>query len=116
MSEVLLTLTLHAPDTRQQLAGPAMVKASPSMPVHRVLATFCRWLALPETAVTFVLDGQQIDASLTLQAAGFVNGTAVQAALLSGTPSAAACAAPFAMLDVNDSELSDLAGLMGMKS
>lgn len=118
MGEVLLTFVLHGPDG-SKLAGPAMIKAAPTVLLSRVGATFARWVHLPDSALAFHLNGQPLQMSLSIQQAGLASGNAVTASIVQPGVAldAAACAAPFAMLDVQDSELSAMmSGGLGVGS
>ena len=112
--EVLLTITLYSADpTPVQLAGPAMVKATPDVQLARVAGCFCRWAVHPPASVQFFFNGQPLAVDLSLEQSGLVSGNAVSARLTASDlkPDAGAASAPFAMLDVLESELLDLGGM-----
>ena len=114
MPETLLTFTLYSADQAPiQLAGPAMVKATSDVQLSRVTGCFCRWAGLPVDSVEFYFNRQPLAHNLSLQQSGLVSGNAIDARLtVTGlTPDPKAAAAPFAMLDVLESELLDLGGL-----
>ena len=114
MPETLLTITLYSGDTAPvQLAGPAMVKATPDVQLARVAACFCRWAVLPPDSVQFFFNCQPLAVGQTLEQSGLMSGNAVSARLTTSDlkPVATAAAAPFAMLDVLESELLDLGGM-----
>ena len=113
--ETLLTITLYSADAEpKQICGPAMVKATGDILLHRVAACFCRWAALSPDSVAFYFNGQPLATTLTMQQAGLVSGNALHARLVvSGVaPDPLAVRAQFAMLDVLESELLGLEGLM----
>jgi hypothetical protein len=117
MPDVLLAVTLFGEGGSPQLCGPAMVKTAPSHTVARVVGAVCRWAVLPMDAVSlYTVHGRKLSGETTMEAAGLASGQAVTAILAAGSvqPAASACAAPFAMLDVEDSELSDIASGLQM--
>ena len=111
--DCLLAITLFGAGDKR-LCGPAMVKASSKHTVSRVIACFAGWAGVKADAVQFHdMAGNAVSADVTVAAAGFPPGRAVVNAMLApgaSGPSAEATLAPFAMLDVTDSELAALAG------
>lgn len=109
--EFVLMITLHD-DEGKRLCGPAMVKTSPEHTVSRILAVICRWTSLEPGQVDFCIDGGKLPGWQSVADAGLKNGNALTAVLATGAPqpSASSRAAPFAMLDVLDSEMSALMG------
>jgi hypothetical protein len=114
MPETLLTITLYSADAAPvQLCGPAMVKATGDVTLARTAACFCRWAGLPPDVVAFYFNGQPLETTLTLQQSGLISGNALHARLVvpGVSPSQEAARAPFAMLDVLESELLGLDGM-----
>ena len=101
MPDVLLTCTLFREDG-SQLAGPAMIKTQPGHTVQRVAGAFCRWAVVPPECCQLVSNGVPLDAGATVASAGLGSGCAINIMLAAAAPepSAAAKAAPFAMIDV----------------
>ena len=82
---------------------------------QQVTAAFCRWLALPEAAVEFFINGQPLAGSSTADQAGIANGNAISARLRPGTPvPEQGFPQQFTMLDVIDSELGALADALAV--
>jgi len=80
-----------------------------------VTAAFCRWLALPEAAVEFFINGQPLAGSSTADQAGIANGNAISARLRPGAPvPEQGFPQQFTMLDVIDSELGALADALAV--
>ncbi|KAL1498548.1 hypothetical protein AB1Y20_013869 [Prymnesium parvum] len=108
MAESLVSITLYSADaTPLRLAGPAMVKAAPDVQLSRVGACFCRWAGVPVELVQLYLRGQQLRPSHSLLEAGLASGHAIDARLTAQGVALreGAAAAPFALLDVLESEL-----------
>lgn len=115
MPDVLIAVTLFRAGDGAQLAGPAMVKTQPSHTIGRVAACVCRWAEVPAESCQLQYNGQPLAVATTVTEAGLVSSSAVNGVLAQGTtPGAAASAAAFAMLDVEDSELAHVAGSLGM--
>ena len=68
----------------------------------------------PDTVAVFNVNGRQLPSDATVETCALHSGHAITAILKSGSPppDAAACAAPYTMLDVEDSELASAAGLL----
>ena len=106
--QLLLTITAFSDGGRTQLCGPAMIKTASDHTITRVQATFCRWASLQTEHVTLRdTHGRPLKGESSVAASGLSNGSALTALLAPGAaqPSPSACSAPFAMLDVLDSEL-----------
>jgi len=117
MPETLLTVTLYSADaTPVQLAGPALVKATSDVQLSRVVNCFCRWVSLPAEQVEFYYNGEPLAKEQSLLQSGLVSGNAINARITAAglTPCAASAAAPFAMLDVLESELLALDDMMNV--
>ena len=109
----MVSVTLYDGATPpNQIAGPAMIKTSQGTPLSKLSAAFCRWLNVQEGSVDFFFNGQPLATTATTQEAGVVTGNAISVRLRSGED--APKPQGFTMLDVTDSELSSLAGLMNM--
>ena len=116
MPDTILSVTLFGASGGAQLAGPAMIKTQPTHTIERVAGCFCRWAEVPPEMVKLQFNGQLLHLQATVQESGMGSGSAVlvQLAADAPRPSAASAAAPFAMLDVEDSELASLSSGLGM--
>ena len=118
MPDILLAITLFGEGGQPQLCGPAMVKTAPTHTVSRILGAFCSWAGVSAESVAFHnVNGRVLSGDVTVADCALASGHAITAILASSSasqPSAAACAATFAMLDVEDSELANLSGSLNM--
>ena len=107
MPDVLVTVTLFRESDGAQLAGPAMVKTDPAHITERITGCICRWAGLPIASCRLLYNGKPLDPRATVAASGLISSSAINAMVSHGAPAPdpAACAAAFAMLDVEDSEL-----------
>jgi hypothetical protein len=112
---LLITVVLFGRDGTAQLCQPAFIKTSGRTPICKLMATYCRWLGKPETAVIFSLsngrrlaEGTATPPELALSNGGMLHARLAEGVELSDLPAGL----PF--LDVDDSELSALAGLLSV--
>lgn len=115
MCDVLVAVTLFREDGLK-LAGPAMVKTSPTHTVQRLTTCVCRWAGLPIDSCTFVFNGQPLQGERTVTASGLISSSAINVAVAQSAPAPdpKASGATFAMLDVEDSELAAAANSLGV--
>ena len=118
MGDVLLSVTLFScPQAGQkQLCNAAMIKTSGTHHMDAVARALSRWAGVQRKYVELVVDRVILPADLTVAECGLKSGNPVVAYLApeSPPPSAAATSAPFAMIDVTDSELA--ASMDGLSS
>ena len=114
--DLLLTLTLFREGEKAPLCAPAMIKTKPSHTIERIGMCASRWVKVPIAHLMF--NNQPLDAAATVVTAGLGMQSAVIGVLARDAPApeAAACAMPFAMLDVLDSEMAAAADSLGVSS